>query len=69
MREMQAPTSAVAGAGLIGDGALITDSRFFGGGPGIVDHVASEAQAGGPIATVREGRSPSTLTPRRPMWT
>ena len=31
MREMLAPTSAIAGVGLIGDVALITDGRFSGG--------------------------------------
>ena len=56
MREMLAPTSAIAGVGLIGDVALITDGRFSGGSHGIVvGHVAPEAQAGGPIAAVREG--------------
>ena len=36
--------------------ALITDGRFSGGSHGIVvGHVAPEAQAGGPIAAVREG--------------
>ena len=53
---MLAPTSAIAGVGLIGDVALITDGRFSGGSHGIVvGHVAPEAQAGGPIAAVREG--------------
>ena len=56
MREMLAPTSAIAGAGLIADMALITDGRFSGGSHGIVvGHVAPEAQGGGPIAAVRKG--------------
>ena len=56
MREMLALTSAIAGAGLIADVALITDGRFSGGSHGIVvGHIAPEAQAGGPIAAVREG--------------
>lgn len=56
MREMLAPTAAIAGAGLIGEVALITDGRFSGGSHGIVvGHVAPEAQSGGPIAVVQEG--------------
>ena len=56
MREMLALTSAIAGAGLIADVALITDGRFSGGSHGIVvGHIAPEAQAGGPIAAVQEG--------------
>ncbi len=56
MREMLSPTSAIAGAGMIGDVALITDGRFSGGSHGIVvGHIAPEAQAGGPIAAVQEG--------------
>ena len=56
MPEMLTPTSAIAGAGLIGDVALITDGRFSGGSHGfIVGHVTPEAQEGGPIAFVRTG--------------
>ena len=56
MREMLALTSAIAGAGLIADVALITDGRFSGGSHGIVvGHIAPEAQARGPIAAVQEG--------------
>ena len=56
MREMLAVTSAIAGAGMIADGALITDGRFSGGSHGIVvGHMAPEAQAGGPIAAIQEG--------------
>ncbi len=56
MREMLAPTSAIAGAGLINDVALITDGRFSGGSHGmVVGHVAPEAQAGGLIALLRDG--------------
>jgi dihydroxy-acid dehydratase len=44
------------GAGLGKDVALITDGRFSGGTHGImVGHIAPEAQAGGPIAIVRDG--------------
>ena len=56
MPEMLTPTSAVVGAGLGKDLALITDGRFSGGSHGfIVGHVTPEAQAGGPIALVRDG--------------
>ena len=56
MREMLAVTSAIAGAGMIADDALITDGRFSGGSHGIVvGHMAPEAQAGGPIAAIQEG--------------
>ena len=56
MREMLAVTSAIAGAGMIADVALITDGRFSGGSHGIVvGHIAPEAQAGGPIAAIQEG--------------
>ena len=56
MREMLAVTSAIAGAGMIADVALITDGRFSGGSHGIVvGHMAPEAQAGGPIAAIQEG--------------
>ncbi len=56
MREMLAPTSAIAGAGLDRDVALITDGRFSGATRGAsIGHVSPEAQAGGPIALVEEG--------------
>ena len=56
MREMLAPTSAIAGAGLLNDVALITDGRFSGGSHGmVVGHIAPEAQDGGPIALLRNG--------------
>jgi dihydroxy-acid dehydratase len=56
MREMLSPSAALMGAGLGKDVALVTDGRFSGGTHGImVGHVAPEAQAGGPIAIVREG--------------
>jgi dihydroxy-acid dehydratase len=60
MREMLSPTSAIAGAGLIADVALITDGRFSGGSHGIVvGHIAPEAAAGGAIAAIREGETVS----------
>jgi dihydroxy-acid dehydratase len=54
MPEMLTPTSAVMGAGLGKDIALITDGRFSGGSHGfIVGHITPEAQEGGPIALIR----------------
>ncbi|HWA99541.1 MAG TPA: dihydroxy-acid dehydratase [Pirellulales bacterium] len=56
MPEMLTPTSAIMGAGLGKDVALMTDGRFSGGSHGfIVGHVTPEAQEGGPIALVRDG--------------
>ena len=56
MPEMLTPTSAIMGAGLGHDVALITDGRFSGGSHGfIVGHITPEAQEGGPIALVRDG--------------
>jgi dihydroxy-acid dehydratase len=56
MPEMLTPTSAVMGAGLGKDVALITDGRFSGGSHGfIVGHITPEAQEGGPIGLVRNG--------------
>ena len=56
MPEMLTPTSAIMGAGLGSDVALLTDGRFSGGSHGfIVGHITPEAQDGGPIALVRDG--------------
>ncbi|TAJ93176.1 MAG: dihydroxy-acid dehydratase [Gammaproteobacteria bacterium] len=56
MPEMLTPTSAIMGAGLGEDVAMITDGRFSGGSHGfIIGHVVPEAQEGGPIALVRDG--------------
>jgi dihydroxy-acid dehydratase len=56
MPEMLTPTSAIMGAGLGAEVALITDGRFSGGSHGfIVGHVTPEAQEGGPIALVQNG--------------
>jgi dihydroxy-acid dehydratase len=56
MREMLTPTSAIAGMGLDGDVALITDGRFSGGTRGAaVGHVSPEAMEGGPIAAIKDG--------------
>ncbi|MBC7822237.1 MAG: dihydroxy-acid dehydratase [Planctomycetaceae bacterium] len=56
MPEMLTPTSAIMGAGLGKDVALMTDGRFSGGSHGfIVGHITPEAQEGGPIALVQTG--------------
>jgi len=84
MPEMLTPTSAIMGAGLGKDVALITDGRFSGGSHGfIVGHITPEAQEGGPIALVRTGDritidasansitvdlSDSELAERRQIW-
>jgi len=85
MPEMLTPTSAIMGAGLGKDVALITDGRFSGGSHGfIVAHITPEAQEGGPLALVRTGEritidaetnridvalSDEELTARRRAWT
>lgn len=56
MPEMLTPTSAIMGAGLGADVALLTDGRFSGGSHGfIVGHITPEAQEGGPLALVENG--------------
>ena len=56
MPEMLTPTSALMGAGLGNDVALITDGRFSGGSHGfLVGHVVPEAQLGGPLALIADG--------------
>lgn len=56
MREMLSPTSAIVGAGLGADVALITDGRFSGATRGAaIGHVCPEAAAGGPIGIIRDG--------------
>ena len=56
MPEMLTPTSAIVGAGLGDQVALMTDGRFSGGSHGfIIGHVTPEAQEGGPIALVEDG--------------
>jgi dihydroxy-acid dehydratase len=56
MPEMLTPTSAIMGAGLGADVALITDGRFSGGSHGfIIGHVVPEAQEGGPIGLIKNG--------------
>ncbi|MGH8480517.1 MAG: dihydroxy-acid dehydratase [Gammaproteobacteria bacterium] len=56
MPEMLTPTSALMGAGLGSEVALLTDGRFSGGSHGfLIGHVVPEAQEGGPIALLRDG--------------
>ena len=85
MPEMLKPTSAVIGAGLGKEVALITDGRFSGGSHGfVVGHITPEAQEGGPLALVRNGDiisidarnnelnlkiSPEEFEKRRSEWT
>ena len=84
MPEMLTPTSAIMGAGLGKDVALITDGRFSGGSHGfIVAHITPEAQEGGPVAFVKSGEkitidaernelsvdiSPEEMEKRRQCW-
>jgi len=54
MPEMLKPTSAVIGAGLGKDVALITDGRFSGGSHGfVVGHITPESYDRGPICIIR----------------
>ncbi|HEX4710415.1 dihydroxy-acid dehydratase, partial [Phenylobacterium sp.] len=56
MREMLSTTAALSGQGRGDKVALVTDGRFSGGTRGLcVGHVGPEAQAGGPIALVKDG--------------
>jgi dihydroxy-acid dehydratase len=53
---MLAVTAALVGQGLGEEIALVTDGRFSGATHGLmVGHVGPEAQAGGPIAALRDG--------------
>ena len=55
MREMLGVTAAVAGQGLAGKVALITDGRFSGASHGfVIGHVTPEAAVGGPIAFLQD---------------
>jgi len=85
MPEMLTPTSAIMGAGLGKEVALITDGRFSGGSHGfIVGHITPEAQEGGPLALVQTGDTitidtathtidvdidPAEMSRRRKSWT
>ena len=65
MPEMLSATSMLAGQGRDKDVALITDGRFSGATRGAaIGHVAPEAQAGGPIAIVRDGDTHQHRHPR-----
>lgn len=56
MPEMLKPTSAIIGAGLGKDVALITDGRFSGGTHGfVVGHITPEAHEGGTMALIQDG--------------
>ena len=56
MPEMLKPTSAIMGAGLGNDVALITDGRFSGGTHGfVVGHISPEAAEGGLLALLENG--------------
>lgn len=56
MPEMLKPTSAIMGARLGKDVALITDGRFSGGTHGfVVGHITPEAQEGGLLAFLKDG--------------
>ena len=85
MPEMLKPTSAIMGAGLGNDVALITDGRFSGGTHGfVVGHITPEAAVGGNIALIENGDNikidiknrkidlivdEKVLTDRRQKWT
>lgn len=84
MPEMLKPTSAIIGAGLGDNVALITDGRFSGGSHGfVVGHITPEAMEGGELALVQDGDkilidartnklelivSPEELEKRRATW-
>ncbi|EMJ88435.1 dihydroxy-acid dehydratase [Leptospira meyeri] len=84
MPEMLKPTSAIIGAGLGDNVALITDGRFSGGSHGfVVGHITPEAMEGGELALVQDGDkilidartnklelivSPDELEKRRTSW-
>ncbi|MDR2303139.1 MAG: dihydroxy-acid dehydratase [Treponema sp.] len=56
MKEMLAPTAALAGMSLDDKVALITDGRFSGATKGAaIGHVSPEAAEGGPIGLLAEG--------------
>jgi len=84
MPEMLKPSSAIMGAGLGNDVALLTDGRFSGGSHGfLIGHIVPEAMEGGPIGLVKDGDhividaekkivdldvSPAELDARRKAW-
>ena len=63
---MLKPSSALMGAGLGKDVALLTDGRFSGGSHGfLIGHIVPEAQDGGPIALVEDGDTITISAERR----
>ena len=63
---MLKPSSALMGAGLGQDVALLTDGRFSGGSHGfLIGHIVPEAQDGGPIALVQDGDKITISADRR----
>jgi dihydroxy-acid dehydratase len=66
MREMLSPTATIAGMGLTGSVALITDGRFSGATRGpCIGHVSPEAAEGGPIAALMNGDMIEIDIPKR----
>ncbi|KAI0470992.1 dihydroxy-acid/6-phosphogluconate dehydratase [Xylariaceae sp. FL0804] len=66
MPEMLKPSSAIMGAGLGGDVALLTDGRFSGGSHGfLIGHIVPEAAEGGPIGLLRDGDTVTIDAERR----
>ncbi len=66
MREMLAPTAAIAGMGLSESVALITDGRFSGGTRGpCIGHISPEAMEGGTIALIKDGDTIEVDIPKR----
>ena len=56
MPEMLTCTSAIMGAGLGNDVAMLTDGRFSGGSHGfLIGHIVPEAADGGPLALLQNG--------------
>ena len=56
MREMLSTTAALAGQGMGGKVALVTDGRFSGATRGFcIGHIGPEAAVGGPIGLLRDG--------------
>lgn len=66
MQEMLTPTALLAGQGLDGHVALITDGRFSGVSRGaVVGHISPEAAEGGLLGLVEEGDQISIDVPGR----
>lgn len=66
MQEMLTPTAMIAGQGLDGTVALITDGRFSGVSRGaVIGHISPEAADGGLLALVENGDMISIDIPAR----